>query len=734
MISSCQDLRRPARRLAAVAVLVALALAGLPAQPGAEAAREARLPAMAAGTTWDQLAGQAGEHGRARVLVTLRLPAGSLARPSQERAAIAAVRAALLRRLGGHATGESKAWTFPMLALSLDRAGLRLLAGSPLVGNVAADILLRTADDTVLAPPIGEAPVWGSGHAGAGQTIAVLDTGVDSSHPYLGGRVAAEACFSGGGQPGQSLCPNGQVTQSGTGAAAPCTGSEACMHGTGMAGVAAGDGQAAGVAGRGVAPQARIIAAQIFSRTATGAIAAYESDVISALNWVYQESGSMAIGAVNMSFGVDTAPYGATCDDVNPPMTAAISSLRAANIAVIVSSGNGSLTTGIAHPACVSSAIAVGSVGSADQVSSFSNRWTGAMLLAPGESVFGPAPGNKYMLYTGTSPAAAVVSGAFADMRSAAPQASVDQMLAALRATGHMDDAAGTTWPRIELDAAIAALTGGSAAATSTATVAPTSTDSATATPASTATDTATATPTDTATVAPTSTDTATATPTDTATATSTATPGTAATKAAARVTATTAARATGTAAARATGTAVARATGTAVVRATGTAVARATGTAVARATGTAAARATGTAAARAKLLAARPQSVPSLALRTTVSPLRIPANGYAIITLRTGRLASVRISLRLQVPQSLPRTHAGLGRTASALVTLYGVSVTGVTDAAGRYQGRLHLAYHTAKALPGTMLVEASAGGKHVSRSVAVLIVPATKAGAIER
>src|SRR5207302_8189847 len=75
---------------------------------------------------------------------------------------------------------------------------------------------------------------WAQGFDGRGQTIAVVDTGVEANHPYLGGKVAEQACYSLG-----NACPNGTPEQVGPGAAAPCQAPE-CKHGTHVAGIAAG--------------------------------------------------------------------------------------------------------------------------------------------------------------------------------------------------------------------------------------------------------------------------------------------------------------------------------------------------------------------------------------------------------------------------------------------------------------------------------------------------------------
>ena len=95
-----------------------------------------------------------------------------------------------------------------------------------------------------------------NGWNGTGQVVAVIDSGVDRTNPYLAGDVVAEACYStnaigytAGG------CPNGRNVQTGTGAAAPCL-YAGCAHGTHVAHTAAG--------AYGVAPGAKVIAVQIF--------------------------------------------------------------------------------------------------------------------------------------------------------------------------------------------------------------------------------------------------------------------------------------------------------------------------------------------------------------------------------------------------------------------------------------------------------------------------------------
>src|SRR5204862_771645 len=89
---------------------------------------------------------------------------------------------------------------------------------------------------------------WSAGYDGTGRVVAIVDTGVDKSHPFLLNKVVAEACFSSfAAGHSTSLCPNGQSQQIGVGAGVPCGPLNlGCWHGTHVAGIAAGNGDQAG--------------------------------------------------------------------------------------------------------------------------------------------------------------------------------------------------------------------------------------------------------------------------------------------------------------------------------------------------------------------------------------------------------------------------------------------------------------------------------------------------------
>ncbi len=466
-----------------------------------------------------------------RVLVRLNVPfqaegmlPGRLAVLAQQRG-IAQAQDALLRRLNAFSSRLARRYTHvPILALEVSAGALTDLAANPAVAAIEQDVPVPPALAQSV-PLIGADALWRDGFTGYGWTVAILDTGVDGSHPFLAGKVLAEACFSTTSlfDGSSTLCPNGQQSQIGTGAGVNCTPSvTGCDHGTQVAGIAAGSGGTFS----GVARDASIISIQVFSRfdseSACGpgqapCLLSWTSDQLAALDWLYSQRAAYNIAAANLSLGGST-PHYAPC--AGSSLKPSIDNLRAANVATVIAAGNSGWTSAIARPACVPSAISVGSTTKADQVSYFSNVASFMSLFAPGSSITSSLPGGGYQTWSGTSMAAPHVAGAWALLRQVAPDATVDQILAALVNSGSPinDQRPGgsVTRPRIQVDAAATRLqpqTTPSATVTATATSTATSTPTPTHTPTPTLTPTATGTPTSTATVTATSTPTATASP-----------------------------------------------------------------------------------------------------------------------------------------------------------------------------------------------------------------------------
>jgi subtilisin family serine protease len=428
-----------------------------------------------------EVRGQAERDGRVQVIVQLRLPGGDFASETAlarrggaqavlaQRQDISNARDRVLTRLAAAQARETRRFqTVPFVALEVDANALAALELSPDVLQVRADSLMRPSLEASV-PRIEGDQVWQAGYNGVGTTVAIIDSGVDAAHPFLGGRVLDEACFSTTAAGiSESVCPNGEPTQIGAGAAAPCQ-LEECLHGTHVAGIAAGDGSGAGVPFSGVAPGATVIAIQVFSEIVDaelcGGIApclgAFESDIMAGLEHVYTlKVAGRNVAAVNMSLGGGV--FDAPCDA--EPFKPAVDNLRGLDVATVAASGNDGQPAGLSSPACISSVVSVGATTLGDEVAWFSNVSPFLSLFGPGDNIVSSIPGYDFAPLSGTSMASPHVAGAWAVMRQALPSASVDDLLAALQTTGTpVTDtrayATGTTSvPRVRLFNALASL------------------------------------------------------------------------------------------------------------------------------------------------------------------------------------------------------------------------------------------------------------------------------------
>ncbi|HEV8296070.1 MAG TPA: S8 family serine peptidase [Acidimicrobiales bacterium] len=341
--------------------------------------------------------------------------------------------APLLAAMDGHlARDVTRIGAGGSYSATVDRASVAALAAQPGVVDVAPNRRLRPLL-TQSTEEIGAPSAWANGVTGSGRVIAVIDTGVDDDHPMLAGKVVAEACFTPAKPDGVGgYCKNDQTTQYGAGAASPCTGTLECGHGTHVASVAIGNGDGR----RGVAPDARLIAVQVFTSAANPSegVGTDEANVVRALEWVYSLRDSQPIAAVNLSLGGD--PLVTPCAG-SAALMSVIDRLDAAGIAAIVAAGNDGSTTRLSFPACLPDVISVGSVGDSGRVSSFSNSAPTLSLVAPGESIIAAWSGPCcYREASGTSFAAPHVAGAFAALRQQLPTWSLASLLALLDRTG----------------------------------------------------------------------------------------------------------------------------------------------------------------------------------------------------------------------------------------------------------------------------------------------------------
>lgn len=258
-------------------------------------------------------------------------------------------------------------------------------------------------------PQVGAPAAWAAGYDGTGVTVAVLDTGVDASHPALAGRVTARENFTAGAEDDRDLVG----------------------HGTHVASTVAGGGGGF----TGVAPGARLLDAKVC--TVDGCA---ESWIIAGMQWAAEKGARV----VNLSLGgPDTA--------AQDPLEQAVQELTATHDTLFVASaGNVPGAGTIGSPASADAALAVGAVTKSDRLADFSSQGPrtgdGAIkpdLTAPGveitaargrDAAAGP-PGEAGTTMSGTSMAAPHVAGAAAIVAQAQPDLSATALKSALMAT-----------------------------------------------------------------------------------------------------------------------------------------------------------------------------------------------------------------------------------------------------------------------------------------------------------
>ena len=360
----------------------------------------------------------------------------------------------------------------PYLTTTVTSDALNILQSSPMIVSVTQDVpvppLLLQSNSIIGADKVWLESFDGVGYTGVGQQIAILDTGVDKNHPFLAGKVISEACYSSTvpSDGSTSLCLNGVLESTAPDSGLPCPASIAgCDHGTHVAGIAAGDTFLyAGNEYHGVAPDAQIVSIKVFSQFndpsscffQTPCILSYTSDQMKALERVLelsQNNPEMNIVSINMSLG--GGRFISVCDD--QPLKPLIDQLRSVGIATVIASGNNGFSNSISAPACISSAISVGSTTNSDIVSSFSNSAATLDLLAPGDSISSSILNNQFAAKSGTSMATPHVAGAWALAKEKSPDSTVQETLEILKNTGVQiqDNRNGITFSRIQLDDAV---------------------------------------------------------------------------------------------------------------------------------------------------------------------------------------------------------------------------------------------------------------------------------------
>ncbi len=211
-------------------------------------------------------------------------------------------------------------------------------------------------------------------NVGAGVKVAVIDTGIDLTHPDL------QANIKGGYN---AIDPSKSANDDNG-------------HGSHVAGIIAAVDNTAGVIG--VAPQASLYAVKALDSGGSG----YWSDIIEGVQW----SVSNGMQVINMSLGAKSAP-GALHD--------AIIAAYNSGIVIVAAAGNSGPKPGsVMYPAKYAEVIAVAATDSKDAVPKFSSRGPEVEIAAPGASVYSTYKNGGYATLSGTSMASPHVAGAAA--------------------------------------------------------------------------------------------------------------------------------------------------------------------------------------------------------------------------------------------------------------------------------------------------------------------------------
>ncbi|MGY3623015.1 S8 family serine peptidase [Bradyrhizobium sp. USDA 10063] len=290
---------------------------------------------------------------------------------------------ALARR---HGLARVEMQNFPLLGSTIglfritDRRPLdvvrRALAGDGSVRSVQLNFRYLLQDQKTAAPTEGDPAQYALGQLrlpqahtlvrGMNVTIAVIDSGIDASHPELANTIA-DTFDAIGGKEGPHA------------------------HGTGIAGAIAAHARLMGSA-----PEVRILAIRAFGATANGAQSS-SYVILKGLDYAALHGAQI----INMSFA----------GPKDPVIERAVAASAARGIVLIAAAGNAGAKSAPLYPAANPNVIAVSGTDAQEKLFSASNRGNYIALAAPGADIFLPAPDGKYQIASGTSFSAAFVSG-----------------------------------------------------------------------------------------------------------------------------------------------------------------------------------------------------------------------------------------------------------------------------------------------------------------------------------
>lgn len=268
-------------------------------------------------------------------------------------------------------------------------------------------------------PQVGAPQAWQDGYDGTGVKVAVLDTGIDETHPDVAGKIVEARNFT----------------------SDPSVKDEH-GHGTHVAATVAGTGAASGGQRKGVAPGAQLVIGKVLDGQGSGS----ESEVLAGMEWAARESGA---DIVSMSLG------GAPTDGTDPLSVAVDTLTEQTGTLFVIAAGNEGDEYTVGSPGAATSALTVGAVDGDDRLAPFSSR--GPRLdeaikpdiTAPGVNItaaraegtmMGSPLDDRYTRASGTSMATPHVAGAAAILAQRHPDWKAGQLKDALVSTAETID------------------------------------------------------------------------------------------------------------------------------------------------------------------------------------------------------------------------------------------------------------------------------------------------------
>ena len=262
----------------------------------------------------------------------------------------------------------------------------------------------------VSVPQIGAPAAWDAGYDGTGVTVAILDTGIDETHPDFTGKIAEAVNFTDAVDTGDLV-----------------------GHGTHVASTIAGSGAASDGKFRGVSPGASLLIGKICTDRYC-----QESAILAGMQWAAPRAD-----VINMSLGGDDFPGVDLLEEAVNTLTAETGAL------FVIAAGNNGRDTGVGSPATADAALAVGAVDKQDDLAAFSNRGPrvdGAIkpdITAPGVGIVAalgkdsayPVYSPGYTQLDGTSMATPHVAGAAALLAQRHPDWDAEELKAGLMAS-----------------------------------------------------------------------------------------------------------------------------------------------------------------------------------------------------------------------------------------------------------------------------------------------------------